>query len=162
MHQMQMQYDDHFFIGDFPNPDVLAEREPSRLYKEHAVDLTVKFLQKHNKEFSLQCDNWDELKGTSWQVHGIDNINELKFAIFDHLADSIVVKESKFRPRIEQRIRKSAAREYFSLYSDNWAASAMREEASASSSSTTTPSFGFSRRRATGSEPQKSLVTTAS
>lgn len=113
MHQMQMQYDDHFFIGDFPNPDIVAEKEPSKLYKEQAVSLVVDYLQKHHNGFNLQATNWDELKGTSWQVHGVDNINDLKFALFDFLADHIIVKENKFRPRIEQRIRKSAAREYF-------------------------------------------------
>lgn len=111
MHNLQMQYDDHFTIGDFPNPDIIAEKEPSKIYKEQAVDLTVKYLMKNVKEFSIQATNWDELKSTSWQVHGIENINELKFAIFDHLADNIIVKENKFRPKIEQRIRKSIARE---------------------------------------------------
>lgn len=111
MHQYQLQYDDKFFIGDFPNPDILAEKEPSRVYKEHAVYLTMQFLKDNVKGFELLSQNWDELKSTSWQLHGIDNINDLKFELFDYLADNIIVKESKYRPRVEQRLRKSVARQ---------------------------------------------------
>lgn len=111
MHTVQWQYDDHFFIGDFPNPDIIAEKEPSIAYKEQAVSLVIGYLQKNVQGFSLETTEWEELKGTSWQLHGIDNINELKFQLFDFLADNLVIKESKFRPRVEQRLRKSAARE---------------------------------------------------
>lgn len=111
MHQFQTQYDDHNFVGDFPTPDFVAEREPAQIYKEQAVGLAIGYLQKHVQGFSLQATNWDELKETSWQLHGLENINEVKFALFDYLAENLIVKENKFRPRIEQRIRKSAARE---------------------------------------------------
>jgi hypothetical protein len=75
------------------------------------VSLVIGYLQKNVQGFSLETTEWEELKGTSWQLHGIGNINELKFQLFDFLADNLVIKESKFRPRVEQRLRKSAARE---------------------------------------------------
>lgn len=111
MHQLQLQYDDKNFIGDFPSPDIIGEREPSKIYKEQAVQLTIQYLSNRVKGFDLQTQDWNELKSTSWQLHGVDNINDIKFEIFDYLGDNIVVKESKYRPRIEQRLRKSVARE---------------------------------------------------
>jgi hypothetical protein len=109
--QYQQQYDDHYFIGDFPEADIIAQSQPSSVYTEQAVRAAFKYLSQKIPGFNLKAEDWEELKGTSWQLHGIDNINTLKYEILDYLADNIVVKESKFRPKVEQRLRKSMARQ---------------------------------------------------
>lgn len=111
MHHNPIQnYDDHFFVGDFPTPDLVAEREPSRAYREQAVQLAQGFLAKARPQLKVSFEDWEEARGTSWQLHGIQDIDILKFEIWDHLSDNIIVKENKFRPRIEQRLRREAVR----------------------------------------------------
>ena len=109
-HHAYQSFDDHFFVGDFPDADIIAEREPNRQYKEAAVRLAVEFLRQTKPDLELNFEDFQEVQGTSWQIHGIEDIDDIKFRLWDLFADNIIVKENKFRPRIEQRFRKEAAR----------------------------------------------------
>ena len=110
-HTAQQQFDSFYAVGEFPEADIIAEKQPNKEYLVQAVDHAFRFLAKRVPGFQLTLGDWQDSRHTSWQLHDIENIDEIKFEIFDYLADTLIIKESKFRPRVEQRLRKAAARQ---------------------------------------------------
>lgn len=110
-HTAQQQFDSFYAVGEFPEADIVAEKQPNKEYLVQAVDQAFKFLAKRVPGFQLTVADWQDARHTSWQLYDIDNIDEIKYEIFDHLADTLIIKENKYRPRVEQRMRKAAARQ---------------------------------------------------
>lgn len=111
-HQPQQQYDDNWAVGEFPVPDRVANKVFSNAYKFEAASLIFDSLSKTESSFVLNGSDFKEVEHQSWQLQGVNNIDDLKFSLLDKLAESIVVKESKYRPKVEQRIRRTFTREY--------------------------------------------------
>lgn len=109
-HQFQKSHDDYYVLGEYPTPEILAEKIPAATYQHQAVDIAFNFFSGLSGEFNLDADNFKDVQHHSWQVHGVD-IDAYKYQLLSKLARGIVIRENKNRPKIEQRLRDQFSRE---------------------------------------------------
>lgn len=99
-HQFQKSHDDYYVLGEYPTPEILAQKIASKAYEIKAIDVSFKHLQTIIPGFSLTKKDFENVKNHSWQVYGVD-IDAYKYQVLSKLAQEIVVKENKNRPKIE-------------------------------------------------------------
>ena len=108
-HNNSAGYEHYFAIGEFPVPEILAQKLPSQKYQTEAIGIVFNWLNNNVEGFNLDAEQFESVKSHSWQVYNV-NIEALKFNLCTVLADGIVVAENKYRPNVERRTREKLSR----------------------------------------------------
>ena len=102
-------YTDHseslYWPGRILQPKSVAARGPSADYIEQTTVALFSFLrEKFPQTFTFQASDYDSIKNNSFYCYNVElfsHINDLA----NILASKVVVKDSRFRPSIEQKAR---------------------------------------------------------
>lgn len=65
-HQYQKSHDDYYVIGEYPTPEILAEKIPAATYQNEAIDIAFGFFNGLSSEFNLSGDNFQTVQHHSW------------------------------------------------------------------------------------------------
>jgi hypothetical protein len=65
-HQFQKSHDDYYVLGEYPTPEILAEKIPAATYQNQAVDIAFGFFNNLSQDFNLTADNFENVQSHSW------------------------------------------------------------------------------------------------
>ena len=102
-------YDSYFTLGEYPVPNLVAQRGSDDAYQNASVDVVFSWLQENVEGFNLTLADFEQVQHHSWQVYDVE-IDTLKYSLLSALADGINIRESKFRPNVERRRRERLSR----------------------------------------------------
>ena len=124
-------YTDHseslYWPGRILQPKSFAAKGSNADYIEQTKNALFNYLrEKYPDNFQYTVKDYDAIKNNSFYCYNVD--------IFDHfvnvsniLADSVIVKESRFRPAVEQKIRKDFNASKFIFQNINLGSVTIRE-----------------------------------